>query len=217
MLLFCAGHVGAQNLYTLHPPEQLTPAQQEAARKRNEERRRAEEAEKARVEAEKRRLGLGRHRDEEAEKLLKMKQEAQAGRSNKFAPAGTAKSEPVTAGITAAQTQGQGQSDNEATCEMRHVRQDGMGNAESEAEARKKAAFTSRCGGTLGGVLQVEKASCVIWDDGYRSVKEMKNGKFVGLKKVKTHPVRYQCYRSVQCVKQEKKCQGGTPAGATRQ
>ncbi len=93
MLLFCAGYVGAQNLYTLHPPKELTPAEKEAARKRNEEQRRAEEARKAQVEAEKRRLGLGRHRDEEAEKFLKMKQQAEAGRSNKF---GTAQSKLET-------------------------------------------------------------------------------------------------------------------------
>lgn len=208
MLLCSLGYVQAEQLVKIGPPKILTPEEQEAVRKRNEERRRAEEAEKARVEAEKRSLGLGSHRDQEAEKFLEMKRRAEAGRSGQFgAGQSTAQND------ASASSRGEGQADGQK-CEMHPVRQHGRGDAESEAEARQKAEQASRCLGAYGGVQRVEKSECSISDDGYRLVWDKQKNR---ARKEKTQPVKYHCYRAVQCVKQVEKCTGGKPAKATRQ
>lgn len=175
-------------------PRQTTQ-QREAREQRQEERRRQAEAVRKQATAERKERGWGEHRQAEAEKFVRMRNEAEQARGMRFDPPDGSKPP--------------------RNCRKRPVTRDGRAVAESEAAAvqRMRKASRAKCGGTLGGVRSEGARSCGVWDSGFRMV-STGDGRF---ERQRVKPVLYECSHVVQCVKQEEVCDSTGPGRVSRQ
>lgn len=173
-----------------------TPAE---ARRREEEGARLEaqrSQEKAKIEADRKALGLAGHRNEEADKFLKMQREAEAARKG--------------SAVLPTQSSGAKPVDSDRKCETVQLKghQWGRGTTEGEATLAMQNA-RSNCSVSKG--FSPLQASCRLTDDGARTRIDSK-GKTT---KVFVAPT-YECSRTVICNDTAKACKGpeGPPTGS---